>query len=203
MSGGKLSLNRETIIETTLRLIEEQKGVRDLSLREIARVLGCAHTNLYNYFSDMNALLWGSIQTVVVRMADAVLEEKEGMDSEERLKSFYERFLDFYLLHPGWFRLMWVEEIQGSRPEKYSGPYLEKTDRLTHFLHEIFPEKMSREQAYDLLHQVHCYLNGETHIFIAGRGIYKEEAPFRHYVVRACVRLTHLLAGLDKDTALS
>jgi len=54
----KKSITKEQIIETALDLLKDKSDIRSVNLREIARVLGCAHTNLYNYFPSFNDLLW-------------------------------------------------------------------------------------------------------------------------------------------------
>ena len=47
----------EQIVDHALALIAEKGTSRDVNLREISRRVGCAHTNIYNYFASLQDLL--------------------------------------------------------------------------------------------------------------------------------------------------
>ena len=62
-------ISREQIIDSALELLRNRRDVQSLNLREIARALGCAHTNLYNYFSSYPQLLWEAHAVCMERMS--------------------------------------------------------------------------------------------------------------------------------------
>ena len=45
---------------------------------------------------------------------------------------------------------------------------------------------MKGDKAMQMVHTIHCYLFGEVAIFLAGRGLIREEQAFRRYVVAQC-----------------
>ena len=47
---------------TTLELIAEEGGSLSVNLRAISRRMGCAHTNVYNYFASYGDLLWAAFR---------------------------------------------------------------------------------------------------------------------------------------------
>ena len=52
-----MKISKELIVETALALINEEGSSSKVNLREIARRLGCAHTNIYNYYPSLDELL--------------------------------------------------------------------------------------------------------------------------------------------------
>ncbi len=44
----KKKITKEQIISTALDLMRDKNELRTVNMREIARTLGCAHTNIYN-----------------------------------------------------------------------------------------------------------------------------------------------------------
>ena len=70
-------ITKEQVVETTLKLIKDSENIRSVNLRGVAREIGCAHTNLYNYFSSFDELLW----CAHIRILEIFLEEFRGKDS--------------------------------------------------------------------------------------------------------------------------
>jgi len=49
LKNNKKHVSKEIILETTLSLIDKNEGINDVTLRDIAKKVWCAHTNLYNW----------------------------------------------------------------------------------------------------------------------------------------------------------
>lgn len=114
-----MSINKEVIIETTLYLIEKNQGIKGVNLRRIAKEIGCAHTNIYNYFDSLNEIFWESLGQVMTKMIEYVngnLPSK--INNEENFYLFLSNIIDFSMNHPGWYRLIWLEHIEGSPSSK-------------------------------------------------------------------------------------
>ena len=201
--GLSKGITKENIVNTTLELIRDKENIRSVNLREIARALGCAHTNLYNHFSDLDAILWEAVDEVLVRSSQYILGSLDGSENPEiKLKEFFHRFMDFYLENKGWFRLFWTEKLQWDRPEKNKrlteamvGKYI---DVLMELCVRLYNAELDRTQVMHIFHTIHCYMYGEVSIFIAGRGLISDETQFKKYVLEECVNLTGLLAGALK-----
>jgi AcrR family transcriptional regulator len=193
------SINPQKIIDVTLYAIDEIKDYEPLNMREIARRVGCAHTNLYNYFPDFESLLWSSIEALLKQMQDFVFNDNNGINQsiDLTLIFFFTRFTSFYLDHPGWFRLIWYKRMQTPRPKEHFEATVHLVDLMVETLVQATEGGMSREKGRYILHQVHCYLHGEISIFLAGKGLIMQEDEFRRYIVMEAVKMTKLYISLD------
>lgn len=194
----KKGITKEQVIETTLKLIKDNENIRSVNLRGVAREIGCAHTNLYNYFSSFDELLWNS-HIEILKIFLEELKEKifETDDYELKLNYFYNHFVDFYLEHKGWFRLAWFEILEGNRPEEDKIATIETVDAFVEIIEgiwiKIYNSAPSREKIREVVHDVHCYIHGEVSIYIAKRGLIQEEDIFKKYVVKKSIKLTRVL----------
>lgn len=100
-------------------MIEKNQGIKGVNLRRIAKEIGCAHTNIYNYFDSLNEIFWESLGQVMTKMIEYVngnLPSK--INNEENFYLFLSNIIDFSMNHPGWYRLIWLEHIEGSPSSK-------------------------------------------------------------------------------------
>jgi AcrR family transcriptional regulator len=184
----KKKISREQIVSTTLELVRHKNDLRELNLREIARTIGCAHTNIYNYFSSYTDLLWATHATlgdILLRTINRKLSET--LESRQKFKCFFEVFVEFYLSNKGWFRLAWLEYFGGTRPESHveitSKIVGELIRHLIAIWDDMYKVKHSEENMFRVLHNTHCYIIGEVSNFISGRAIIKDEDELKHYMV--------------------
>lgn len=97
----------ERFVLATLELIEEKKGSRDVTLSEVAKNVGCAHTNAYNYFDGFGGLIVAALDRVLdvletyIRMN--LSKEKSAL---ENLRGFYKGYIDFSIDHIGYYRFL-------------------------------------------------------------------------------------------------
>lgn len=198
--GMSKGITKENIVNITLDLIRDKENIRNVNLREIARVLGCAHTNLYNHFADLDGILWDALDEVLIRSADFILINIDSIEQPERkLEHFYKQFIDFYLENRGWFRLFWIEKLQGERSDnnrRLTADIVEKyVVVLTLLFEKLYHVKLTNKQVMYTLHTVHCYMYGEISIFISGRGLITEGKEFREYILGECLKLSKLLVS--------
>jgi AcrR family transcriptional regulator len=192
-------IDREQIIDVTLDLVRLQENVHNVNWREIARNLGCAHTNLYNYYKDLDQIYWDALDIILAKLEVCLTSDlSQYADGNSRLIAFYTRFFDFYVDNPGWFRLVWLEKLDGARPQKNVDLTNQTVSGFTSILISLLAEQydlsLSHNQAKYILHTVHCYLHGEISIYISGRGLIKVQDEFKQHVIAECVHLTGLLA---------
>lgn len=198
----KKNISKELVIETTLNMIRDKNDLKSLNLREIARALGCAHTNLYNYFSSYSDLLWETYIALLNMSVDSLIEQVTTCNNtQSRLHCFFQRFADIYLDNQGWFRLAWLEYISDDRPENVTCT-IEKTNQvLTQTLYEIWGEYTGKhleiEQINQVLHDTHCYIIGEVSNYILGRGRIDNKAELKKYITDKAVLIFTLC--LEKE----
>lgn len=197
----KKNITKEQIAETALELMRNNSDLHGLNLREIARTLGCAHTNLYNYFPSYNDLLWethAAIQEIFMEMLTKKLAAANT--AELRLAYFFEAFIDMYMDNKGWFRLIWHESIEGDRPQRDIETTEATNKMLNRYIADIWKELSGEypdaETTKRVLHNTHCYIVGEISNYLLGRGLIENESELTAYITREATCMFRLcLAG--------
>ncbi|MDR0286967.1 MAG: TetR/AcrR family transcriptional regulator [Clostridiales bacterium] len=193
----KKNITKEQIVKTALELMRNKIDLHGLNLREIARTLGCAHTNIYNYFTSYNDLLWethAALQEVFIEVLTKKLDTAETAEME--FAYFFEAFVNTYIDNKGWFRLEWHENIEGKRPMRD----IEATDTTNKWLNthisdiwkELYGEYPNADNTKRVLHNTHCYIVGEISNYILGRGLIENEAKLKNYITREAIRIFKL-----------
>ncbi len=190
----KKNLSREQIVETALELMRNRSDLRSLNLREIARTLGCAHTNLYNYFPSYNDLLWethATLQNVFIEILSKRLQT--ATTAEMRLTYFFQAIVEMYVDNKGWFRLAWHEYIEGQRTERDVQAVESANKLLNKYLLEIWQELTGDfadlKQMSRVLHNTHCYIIGEISNYIKGRGLIEDEETLKTYIAHESLNM--------------
>ncbi|MFD1507018.1 TetR family transcriptional regulator [Georgenia yuyongxinii] len=88
-------LSRERVLAAALELVDAE-GVDALTMRRLARELGCNAMALYRYAASRGALLDGVVEAV---MLDLVIPP-DGADWEAQLRRTAHQFRDLALAHP-------------------------------------------------------------------------------------------------------
>jgi AcrR family transcriptional regulator len=116
METGKTKVNREIILEKTLILLDKRNGIRNVTLRDIAKEIGCAHTNLYNYYISLDEIFWEALGKVLNKMMEYAGSglTTDGNHTGEAIKQMLGKLIDFYIEHPGWFSLVWMDTLSGT-----------------------------------------------------------------------------------------
>lgn len=112
---------REALVGAAVQLLDE-KGVRGLSLRAVARKAGVSQSALYHHFAGKEALV-----AEVCRRAFRALSEKtsaalEGRhDTEDRLRAMAHAYLSFSEENPEAFGIMFGGKGMLENKEDYEG----------------------------------------------------------------------------------
>jgi AcrR family transcriptional regulator len=186
-------LDAEKIVEIAITLMVEQ-GPSAISFRSVARSLGCAHTNIYNFFKDSDTL-FRACGLAILRILDTQLKacQNTATTRDERLRFLYSTYITFYLDHPGWYQLIWTFPAQ-LKDTAHSQKELLTTIRSSVMLFaDNFTKCRSLAQAHHLLHIVHAYLLGEVSIYFAGRSLFSDQSALRNYVLDRCIQMTKAL----------
>lgn len=87
-------------------------GVAPLSLRAIARRLGVSHAAPKNHFADKQALLQAIAIEGFERLGEVSTASVSGATSAvDALERSGRAYIEFALRHPGYFRVMWRNEL--------------------------------------------------------------------------------------------
>jgi len=190
-------ITKEQVIDTALELMKNSNHLNSLNLRAVARALGCAHTNLYNYFSSYSDLLWEVHAVMQGIFIENLANQLETVTTVQlRYDCFFRSIVDFYMENKGWFRLAWIEYIEGERPEN-DIKVTETTNRLlndhiANIWNELYGEHLEKELTKRVMHNTHCYLIGEISNYLMGRGLIEDEMEFKQYVANEAAHMFKL-----------
>ncbi|MEI8200797.1 MAG: TetR/AcrR family transcriptional regulator [Eubacteriales bacterium] len=171
------NINSEMIIETTLQMIDKNEGIKGVTLRAIAQKLGCAHTNLYNYFGSLEEIYWECVGFLLQKMTGEMSREDRGVsDPEEKLYMSLSRLMDFSFDHPGWHRLIWLEPAAGSPSPEVAHTLQQPALVFGRLVFAASKGTLPDDKLSQLCSILLCYLYGEINMWITRRNSAEDRA---------------------------
>ena len=154
----------ERFVEATLELIAERGGSQDVNLREISRRVGCAHTNVYNYYDSFDDLLWEAFRRTLVDYAAAIVD---GLDDSMTRLDYFQRLVGnlatYPQEHPGLYRFIGSDPID---IDAIPADILDTVSRVKGWLFAAFRTasgpRISGTDADDFCNITYGYIDGET-----------------------------------------
>jgi AcrR family transcriptional regulator len=105
MPGKKKTDLREACIEEAMAIVDE-KGIEELSLREVARRLGVSHQAPYKHFPSRDHILAELVSRSYTAFAAHLEARPRTGDPEQDLGAMGEAYLEYAFRHPLQYRLM-------------------------------------------------------------------------------------------------
>lgn len=185
----------ERLIEATLALIAERGGSQSVKLREVSRRVGCAHTNVYNYFASFEDLLWEAFRRTLRLYAEHIVTD---LDDSLRPADYFRRLVtnlaSFPQENPGLYRFIGSDPID---VDNIPGDILDTVSTVKTFLFDAFQAlcgpTVNPTDAAEFCNITYGYIDGEVFNYINGRIVRGEDIPGR--IVANSVRLLRLLVG--------
>lgn len=159
---------RERFIHGVLDLLERGVGLREINLRRIARRVGCAHTNAYNYFASLQELFWYALDEALHRMV-AYSEHTLGSGGDAAPEPFLASHVQFAIEHPGLYRFIWLDSLTGEPPADVAEYLAVPAQLFRRALAEAAGVSTSEPAAVRGVRIVHGYLHGELCSYVAKR----------------------------------
>ena len=108
---------REHFVGIAKTMVVEE-GVDSVSVRKIADIAHCSYPTIYNYFRDMNELLWHVVASLLGDMYDSFrdFEEQNQYDTVD-LKSLCRRYTEYFYHNPHLFTFFFFRDIGLPPPE--------------------------------------------------------------------------------------
>jgi AcrR family transcriptional regulator len=195
MQINKKSISKELIIKTTLGLIEENGGIKDVNLRGIAKRIGCNHTNMYNYFDSLDEIFWEALVQVLLNMIDYVDANLEGeLDPEYRFYLMISNIIDFTMEHPGWFRLIWLEPLRGEPSSEVINILYKPGESLNAEIIKGSNNMLSQEKASSISNIIHGYVHGELCKWLNNRSFINSKEEMKKLIIFNVKQLYQLLS---------
>jgi AcrR family transcriptional regulator len=192
MKQAKIKLSKTIIIKTTLELINEKQGSSFVTIREIAKKLNCSHPNIYNYYNSVDMLLWDCLENVMLKMIDTVLISTSIVQISDKLKTFFEKLLDFYLNNKGWYNLIWFDHIKGQMPDNIKKIINKPRQEFCIFLQEIYPNYNLTPIAENITDTIHSYIHGQVSRIISGRIFIQDQNAIKKHIILTSIELVDL-----------
>lgn len=102
---------RGYFIQATKSIIKGE-GVKNVSVRNIAREAGYSYTTMYNYFKDVNELIFlcvNDFQEEIIAFVDRQKDDKK--EGKDKLKARVLAYTNYFINYPGIFELFYLEGV--------------------------------------------------------------------------------------------
>ena len=98
-------------IEATKEMLKGE-GLKSISVRNIAERAGYSYTTLYNYFKDLNELIFICVKDFQDECEQFIQDEiKKSPKGTEKIKAITKGYIDYFVQYPGIFELFFIEKI--------------------------------------------------------------------------------------------
>jgi AcrR family transcriptional regulator len=189
----------ERYIEATLELVAERGGSAQVNLREISRRIGCAHTNVYNYFENREDLLWHAIRRVLPQYGDALTL---GLDASRSRRTNFRQLMrnmvEWPIQNPGLHRLISSDPLN---PEQIPQDIIDTVTIMKEWIAKVLQvlanDQITGKDLVDLVDIMLGYLDGEIFNLINGRVLPGEDIAGR--AINNLERLFTLLTAKKHD----
>lgn len=99
-------------IEATKELIKGE-GLASVNVRSVAERAGYSYATLYNYFKDLNELIFECVKEFQAECESAIKTKvKKNKEGKERLKASIKSYVQFFIEYPGIFELFFLERMR-------------------------------------------------------------------------------------------
>src|SRR5919197_626011 len=191
---------RTRYIDEALAMIDRAGSSHGVNLREVARALGCAHTNAYNYFEDLDDLLAHTLVAVLEQQlacSERALA-RAGREPRRRLTALIESQVDFALAHPGWYRFVWLEPLRGPPLPRALAVMEQAGAGIAQLVSGGVGTATSPVRAGEIAEDLHTWLHGALAKAVTGRVRSSAPADIRREIASSARRVCRAFIGLDR-----
>lgn len=112
---------KQFFIEACQRIILND-GVEHATIRRVADEAGYSYGTIYNYFQDLNELLWLVRNAMVADMARSIQENVvEDPSLADNIKGLLKVYMAYHISHPTVFRFLYAHHLQPVEDPKNQG----------------------------------------------------------------------------------
>ncbi|MDL2227282.1 TetR/AcrR family transcriptional regulator [Odoribacter sp. OttesenSCG-928-L07] len=102
---------KKYFIDSTVNLLKTE-GLRSVNVRSVADNAGYSFASLYNYFKDLNELIFESVKVFVEECNDFISERVENsIQGKERIRDISVLYVKYFLEYPGAYELFFLERM--------------------------------------------------------------------------------------------
>lgn len=163
---------RAATLDTTRTLLVRD-GYENLSMRKIARQVGCSVSSIYEHFAGKDQLVHALIDEGFQRWYDIVAEAAEAPGTPvERLELHCRRYVEFGLRNPEFYEIMYLHHPRSLArfPRELFRRASRSMDVLSRLVHECAPDAFAGPaEARIHAHAVWAILHGVVSTILAAR----------------------------------
>lgn len=88
------------------------EGVENISVRKVADMAGYSYATIYNYFTDINELLW-DVKIVMIKDLIEFIQRKmeESIYNIDGIKKLFKTYIAYYLENPNVFKFFYFHQL--------------------------------------------------------------------------------------------
>jgi len=159
------TLTKELIVEEANRQFLELDFSK-VSMRSIAKALGCTHGSIYYHFQNKEDLFNAVIEKYFT-MLNQMLDNSLNFDAIEGTKQIFINFIQFGLNNQSQYDFMFVKQYESEDPLQQPAPResLEKFTHTIQVLHQNKLEEVNIHSAFISLHGFVLYYKGRVECY--------------------------------------
>ncbi|HEX6750418.1 MAG TPA: TetR/AcrR family transcriptional regulator [Longimicrobium sp.] len=163
---------RAATLDTTRTLLVSE-GYENLSMRKIARQVGCSVSSIYEHFAGKDQLVHALIDEGFQRWYDIVAAAAEAPGAPlQRLELHCRRYVEFGLANPEFYEIMYLYHPRSLArfPRELFRRASRSMDVLARLVHDAAPDAFATPaEARIHAHAVWAILHGVVSTILAGR----------------------------------
>ena len=201
MATRTTRVTAERFIDTTLELVAEEGGSQDVNLRQISRRIGCAHTNVYNYFDSYEDLLWAAFRRALRIYGEYLVHDlDDSLAPDEYIRRLITNLATYPEENQGLYRFIGSDPIDlATIPKDILDSVTAMKAWLFEVMEMVYAPDLDPAEAERIANIVLAYIDGETLNLINGRVVPGEDVKGR--VIENALRMIDDLKASVVDEA--
>lgn len=156
-------------------------GVEGVTVRKVADLAGYSYATIYNYFSDLNDLLWEAKKVMINDMLIYMQEKAEITEFNiDMIKKLFKKYIEYYLLNPNIFKFFYFYKVSKPIKQEKTEPEPDFQAMWKDTFKGFIFNKTLAESDIPVIAQILIYsTHGMLTLFFSGNGDLSEDQIFK------------------------
>ncbi len=154
-------VDADIIMATFVKILNEEGTSERVSFREIARRIGCNHTNLYNYFKNLDDLRNRCLIQVAQNLRKKLVPHDSSQPPDTELSRFVFSLVEWANSHPGIYRFLWLDSVSTDAVESVFSVLPRPEYTITPLLERMAAKPISSKKINQIAVILHSFVHGE------------------------------------------
>lgn len=147
------------IIMDTARDLFVKNGYQHVSMRQIAKELGCSHGSIYYHFKNKAELFYALVANhfdLLEHRLDEILNRK--IDNRDKIKEILLGFIEFGLTHQSHYEIMFLTKDEDVRNYLNEKPML-VYEKFAKSIHSLSDQKLLLQDIWTIFISLHGFVS--------------------------------------------